>query len=82
MTRNPGEDQSETMAMSDKILLLNFGKIEQQGTPEEMYSRPQTQFTAELMGSNTRLPGKVATITERRALLDGEGWEVWGWAFE
>src|SRR5215475_3019149 len=44
-------DQTEAMAMADKILLLNSGRIEQQGTPEEMYSRPQTQFTAEFMGS-------------------------------
>ena len=71
-------DQTEAMAMSDKILLLNYGKIEQQGTPEEMYSRPQTQFTAEFMGSNNRLPGKVAQIVDGRALLAGEGWQVWG----
>ena len=71
-------DQTEAMAMSDQILLLNFGKIEQQGTPEEMYSRPQTQFTAEFMGSNNRLPGKVAQIVDGRALLAGEGWQVWG----
>jgi iron(III) transport system ATP-binding protein len=45
-------DQTEAMAMSDQILLLNFGKIEQQGTPEDLYNRPQTQFTAEFMGSN------------------------------
>ncbi len=50
-------DQTEAMAMSDKILLLNFGQIEQQGTPDEMYNKPQTQFTAEFMGSNNRLPG-------------------------
>ena len=73
-------DQTEAMAMSDKILLLNFGKIEQQGTPEEMYSRPQSQFTAEFMGSNNRLPGKVAQIAGGRALLEGEGWQVWGTA--
>jgi iron(III) transport system ATP-binding protein len=71
-------DQTEAMAMSDKILLLNFGKIEQQGTPEEMYNRPQTQFTAEFMGSNNHLPGKVAQIAEGRALLAGDGWRLWG----
>jgi iron(III) transport system ATP-binding protein len=67
-------DQTEAMAMSDKILLLNFGKIEQQGTPEEMYNRPQTQFTAEFMGSNNHLPGKVAQVAEGRALLAGDGY--------
>jgi iron(III) transport system ATP-binding protein len=71
-------DQTEAMAMSDRILLLNFGRIEQQGTPEEMYNRPQTQFTAEFMGSNNQLPGKVAQIADGRALLEGEGWRLWG----
>jgi len=71
-------DQTEAMAMSDRILLLNFGVIEQQGTPEEMYNRPQTQFTAEFMGSNNHLPGKVAQVGDGRALLEGEGWRLWG----
>jgi iron(III) transport system ATP-binding protein len=71
-------DQTEAMAMSDKILLLNFGKIEQQGTPEEMYSQPQTQFTAEFMGSNNILPGKVTAVKGGIALLEGEGWKLWG----
>lgn len=75
-------DQTEAMAMSDKILLLNHGKIEQQGSPEEMYSRPTTQYTAEFMGSNNRLPGKVAQIVDGRALLEGEGWHAWGAARE
>jgi iron(III) transport system ATP-binding protein len=71
-------DQTEAMAMSDRILLLNFGVIEQQGTPEEMYNRPHTQFTAEFMGSNNHLPGKVAQVADGRALLQGEGWRLWG----
>jgi iron(III) transport system ATP-binding protein len=71
-------DQTEAMAMSDRILLLNFGVIEQQGTPEEMYNRPQTQFTAEFMGSNNHLPGKVTQVADGRALLEGEGWRLWG----
>ena len=45
-------DQNEAMAMSDRILLLNNGVIEQQGTPQEMYGGPRTLFTAEFMGSN------------------------------
>jgi iron(III) transport system ATP-binding protein len=71
-------DQTEAMAMADKILLLNSGRIEQQGTPEEMYNRPQTQFTAEFMGSNNHLPGKVAQLVDGRALLEGDGWRLWG----
>ena len=73
-------DQTEAMAMSDRILLLNFGRIEQQGTPEEMYNRPQTQFTAEFMGSNNRLPGRIGEVANGRAMLEGEGWRLWGMA--
>ncbi len=52
-------DQGEAMAISDRILLLNNGKIEQQGTPQSMYETPNTLFTAEFMGSNNRLPATV-----------------------
>lgn len=52
-------DQGEAMAISDRILLLNNGKIEQQGSPQSMYETPDTLFAAEFMGSNNRLSGKV-----------------------
>ena len=52
-------DQGEAMAISDRILLLNNGVIEQQGTPQSMYETPNTLFTAEFMGSNNKLRGKV-----------------------
>jgi iron(III) transport system ATP-binding protein len=75
-------DQSEALAMSDRILLLNNGRIEQQGTPEEMYSNPTTLFTADFMGSNNRLTGRVVEIRNGSALLEGEGWKLWGSARE
>jgi iron(III) transport system ATP-binding protein len=71
-------DQAESMAMSDRILLLNNGVIEQQGTPQQMYDNPQTLFTADFMGSNNRLPGKVSQMQDGRALLEGPGWKLWG----
>ncbi len=71
-------DQSEAMAMSDRILLLNNGVIEQQGTPQEMYNSPQTLFTADFMGSNNRLPGKVSDVSGGHAKLAGDGWSLWG----
>ena len=55
-------DQNEAMAISDRILLLNNGVIEQQGTPQEMYGSPATLFAAEFMGSNNRLHGKVTAV--------------------
>ena len=71
-------DQNEAMAMSDRILLLNNGVIEQQGTPQEMYGTPQTLFTADFMGSNNRIEGKVSEVRNGAALLAGSGWSLWG----
>jgi iron(III) transport system ATP-binding protein len=50
-------DQVEAMAIADKIVLLNGGEIEQEGTPAELYEKPRTLFAAEFMGSNNRLTG-------------------------
>jgi iron(III) transport system ATP-binding protein len=43
-------DQSEAMSLSDEIIVLNCGQIEQRGTPEEIYSRPKTRFVARFVG--------------------------------
>ena len=71
-------DQSEALAMSDRILLLNEGRIEQQGTPQEMYGAPASLFTADFMGSNNRLTGKLAEVRDGAALVVGEGFRLWG----
>jgi iron(III) transport system ATP-binding protein len=73
-------DQAEAMAISDRILLLNGGEIEQQGTPQEVYSNPKTLYTAEFMGSNNRLQGKVTEQRDQQIRLSGPGWELWGHA--
>ncbi|HJU21705.1 MAG TPA: ABC transporter ATP-binding protein [Casimicrobiaceae bacterium] len=73
-------DQAEALAISDRILLLNGGRIEQQGTPQEMYGAPQTLFTADFMGSNNRLSGRIAEVRDGSALLEGSGWRLWGTA--
>ena len=71
-------DQNEAMAMSDRILLLNDGVIEQQGTPQSMYGAPSTLFAAEFMGSNNRIEGRLAEVRDGAALLAGEGFSLWG----
>ena len=71
-------DQAEAMAMSDRILLLNNGKIEQQGTPTDMYGKPQTLFTAEFMGSNNLLKDRAGEKRNGSVLLEGDGWSLWG----
>lgn len=44
-------DQTEAMSMADRIILLRDGQIEQDGTPEELYMRPATAFTARFIGT-------------------------------
>ena len=75
-------DQNEAMAISDRILLLNNGMIEQQGTPQEMYGSPKTLFAAEFMGSNNRLHGTVSALENGRARIEGASWALWGMAGE
>ena len=72
-------DQSEAMAMSDRILLLNGGVIEQQGTPTEMYGQPQTYFVADFMGSNNIMKGRIGDIRGGEARIDlDNGMSIWG----
>jgi len=73
-------DQAEAMAISDRILLLNNGKIEQQGTPQSMYETPETLFTAEFTGSNNKLPAKVVGRDGNRVQLDVTGARLTGTA--
>ncbi|NMA61601.1 MAG: ABC transporter ATP-binding protein [Firmicutes bacterium] len=55
-------DQSEAMALSDKIVVMNKGKIEQVGSPEEIYQRPDSKFVADFIGKVNFLPGKLGEI--------------------
>jgi iron(III) transport system ATP-binding protein/putative spermidine/putrescine transport system ATP-binding protein len=50
-------DQEEALAISDRVAILRSGRIEQVGTPEEIYHRPQTAFVAEFLGGTNMLPG-------------------------
>jgi ABC-type Fe3+/spermidine/putrescine transport system ATPase subunit len=45
-------DQEEAFAMSDRIMVMNSGQIEQIGTPEELIDRPQTEFVRRFVGEN------------------------------
>jgi putative spermidine/putrescine transport system ATP-binding protein len=52
-------DQEEALTMSDRIAVFNKGRIEQIGTPEELYERPTTRFVADFLGETNFLPGRV-----------------------
>ena len=50
-------DQEEALTMSDKIVVMNKGEIQQIGTPEEIYNEPANQFVANFIGESNILPG-------------------------
>ena len=52
-------DQSEAMALSDRVIVMNAGRIEQIGSPREIYQKPTTAFVAEFVGSSNFLRGRV-----------------------
>lgn len=55
-------DQEEAMSLSDRIAVMNEGRIEQIGTPEEIYECPQTAFVADFIGDTNLFAGKVESI--------------------
>ncbi|MDG4898491.1 ABC transporter ATP-binding protein [Mesorhizobium sp. WSM4976] len=67
-------DQREALTMSDRVVVMNSGRIEQIGTPQRVYDRPSTRFVAEFMGeANMMPPGSVRAIdgaaTSRETLM-------------
>jgi iron(III) transport system ATP-binding protein len=53
-------DQSEALALSHQIAVMNAGRIEQVGSPREIYERPKNQFVADFIGSTNFVEGEVA----------------------
>jgi spermidine/putrescine transport system ATP-binding protein len=60
-------DQEEALTMSDRIAVMNAGRVEQLGSPEELYERPQTRFVADFMGTTNLLRGVVESGAMRLA---------------
>jgi iron(III) transport system ATP-binding protein len=60
-------DQSEALALSDEIVVFNFGKIIQRGTPQDIYRKPKSQFVADFIGSANFLTGTVKDASEDQA---------------
>lgn len=51
-------DQSEALAMSDRIVVMSAGRVEQVGTPSEVYNTPASEFVARFLGASNILPGR------------------------
>ena len=66
-------DQSETLAMSDRVLVMNAGQVSQFDTPVNLYEHPADEFVGNFVGSMNRYPDGRAFRPERFAIGGGEG---------
>jgi iron(III) transport system ATP-binding protein len=71
-------DQVEAMALADRIILLNGGVVEQEGTPTALYTAPRSLFAAEFMGSNSQFSGTLASRQGGQAEIEVEGQRLRG----
>jgi spermidine/putrescine transport system ATP-binding protein len=62
-------DQEEALTMSDRIAVMRAGRVEQLGTPEELYERPRTRFVADFIGTSNLLSGVVESIDGHAAIV-------------
>jgi spermidine/putrescine transport system ATP-binding protein len=66
-------DQNEALAMSDRIAVLNEGRLEQVGDPVAVYEKPQTRFVAGFLGDANFLPGQVTYASGHEVGIDVPG---------
>ena len=67
-------DQEEAMTISDRIAVMNHGRIEQLGRPEDVYERPATQFVAEFLGASNLIDGTFRGVDGGWGLVElGDG---------
>jgi ABC-type Fe3+/spermidine/putrescine transport system ATPase subunit len=64
-------DQEEALSLSDYIAVMNSGRLEQAGTPQELYNSPQTAFAADFTG-----PANFITLNEKRCMIRPEWIEL------
>ncbi|WP_072803248.1 ABC transporter ATP-binding protein [Rhodococcoides yunnanense] len=69
-------DQEEAITLSDRIIVMNHGVIEQQGTPEEIYDRPRSAYVADFMGFQNITTGEVVGGSGARAEVKLSGSDI------
>ena len=62
-------DQEEAMTMSDRIAVMSKGKVQQMGTPVEIYERPANRFVADFIGESNFLDGRVKSLSKDEAVV-------------
>jgi ABC-type Fe3+/spermidine/putrescine transport system ATPase subunit len=62
--------QSEALSLSDRIVVMNQGRVEQISPPHQLYTRPNTPFVAQFIGRNTILDGQVKIVAGTEAVVE------------
>jgi ABC-type Fe3+/spermidine/putrescine transport system ATPase subunit len=70
--------QEEALTMSDRIAVMNAGRIEQLGTPTEVFERPASRFVAQFMGMLNVWDGRIGAIDGELVRLDRANRSLWG----
>ncbi len=63
-------DQEEAFALSDEIIVMNNGRIEQQSTPAEIYRRPASAYVADFIGGANLVPGKIRSVSDGATAIE------------
>ena len=58
-------DQEEALTLSDRIAVIDHGKVQQVGTPRDLYAKPENPFVADFIGINNLIPGEVREVLDR-----------------
>jgi ABC-type Fe3+/spermidine/putrescine transport system ATPase subunit len=69
-------DQEEAMSMSDRVVVMRLGAIEQAGTPVELYRQPVSLFVASFVGSSNVIPIKVKAVRDGAVVVELAGIEL------
>jgi ABC-type Fe3+/spermidine/putrescine transport system ATPase subunit len=66
-------NQEEALAIADQIVVMQDGRIQQVGRPQDVYRRPANLFTSGFMGDNNVVPGRVSAIADGQVWIEGDG---------
>ena len=71
-------DQEEALTMSDRIVVMNEGRVEQDGTPEDLYHHPESRFVAEFIGETNLIEGTLRGREGDTVIIDWNGFDLRG----
>jgi spermidine/putrescine transport system ATP-binding protein len=69
-------DQEEAMTMADTVAVMNKGRIEQMGAPQDLYELPHTAFVAKFLGQSNLFTGEVVTTAKSSIVVDAHGTRI------